>query len=133
VPSLEHLLALKLHALKNTRMHRFLKDFLDGENLIRINRLDIKSGKVRELFEKYGTTECMKKYPDHLPKSDVLQESAASPKLEFPVAPDFVSRPPRVELQVMLKRIEENMPWRNQRPGEAERRLAEKIRVEFVL
>ena len=53
--------------------------------------------------------------------------------LEFPVAPNFVSRPPRIELQAMLRRIEENMPWRNQRPGEAERRLAEKIPVEFVL
>jgi len=33
----------------------------------------------------------------------------------------------------MLRRIEENMPWRNRRPGEAEHRLAEKIPVEFVL
>lgn len=55
VPNLEHLIALKLHALKNTRMSRFLKDFLDVEYLIRINRLDIKSAKVRELFGKYGT------------------------------------------------------------------------------
>ena len=54
VPTLEHFLALKLHALKNTRMHRFLKDFLDVENLIRINKLDIKSASIRELFAKYG-------------------------------------------------------------------------------
>jgi hypothetical protein len=31
----------------------------------------------------------------------------------------------------MLQRIAENMPWRNRLPGEAARRLAEKIRVEF--
>ena len=55
VPSLEHLIALKLHALKNTRMSRFLKDFLDVEYLIRINQLDIKSKNIHELFEKYGT------------------------------------------------------------------------------
>ncbi len=55
VPSLEHLIALKLHALKNTRMSRFLKDFLDVEYLIRINRLDIQSKNIRELFDKYGT------------------------------------------------------------------------------
>jgi predicted nucleotidyltransferase len=61
VPSLEHLIALKLHALKNTRMRRFLKDFLDVENLIRINRLDIKSGNIRELFVKYGTMELYEK------------------------------------------------------------------------
>jgi hypothetical protein len=71
----------------------------------------------------------MKKYPNHFSKADALRDAP----LEFPVAPDFVSRPAKVELQAMLKRIEENMPWRNGRPGEAERRLAEKIPVEFVL
>jgi len=61
IPSLEHLLALKIHALKNTRLHRFLKDFLDVENLIRINQLDIKSENVRQLFLKYGTVELYEK------------------------------------------------------------------------
>jgi predicted nucleotidyltransferase len=61
VPSLEHLLALKLHALKNTRMSRFLKDFLDVEYLIRLNRLDIQSKNIRELFEKYGTPDLYEK------------------------------------------------------------------------
>jgi hypothetical protein len=75
----------------------------------------------------------MKKYPDHWPPTDALQDVSPTGALEFPVAPDFISRPPRVELQTMLRRIEENMPWRNQRPGEAKRRLAEKIPVEFVL
>ena len=71
----------------------------------------------------------MKKYPDHSPKTALLRDAP----LEFPVAPDFISRPAKVELQAMLKRIEENMPWRNSRPGEAMRRLSEKIPVEFVL
>lgn len=71
----------------------------------------------------------MKKYPDHLPATDVLRDAP----LEFPVDSGFVSRPPKIDLQAMLRRIEENMPWRNSRPGEAERRLAEKIPVEFVL
>jgi predicted nucleotidyltransferase len=61
VPTLEHLLALKLHALKNTRMARFLKDYLDVEYLIRINQLDIKSEKLRGLFEKYGTPDLYEK------------------------------------------------------------------------
>lgn len=61
VPALEHLLALKLHALKHTRMYRFLKDYLDVENLIRINGLDIKSEKLRELFSKYGTSDLYEK------------------------------------------------------------------------
>ncbi len=129
VPLLDHLIALKLHALKNTRMHRFLKDFLDVENLIRINRLDIGSKQIRELFDKYGTQTCMKKYPARSLATEALHDAP----LELPVEPDFISRPPKVELQAMLNRMEETMPWRNNRPGEAERRLAEKILVEFVL
>lgn len=61
VPSLEHLITLKLHALKNTRMHRFLKDFLDVENLLRINRIDVRSQSIRELFDKYGTQDLYEK------------------------------------------------------------------------
>ena len=75
----------------------------------------------------------MIKYPDHSPATDGLRDASLADPLEFPVAPEFVSRPPQIELQVMLRRIEENMPWRNRRPGETERRLAEKIPVEFVL
>jgi hypothetical protein len=54
-------------------------------------------------------------------------------KLEFPVDPDFISQPPKIDPQAMLERIAENMPRRKNRPGEAARRAAEKIPVEFVL
>lgn len=73
----------------------------------------------------------MKKYPDQSQQAEELKDSPGI--LEFPVAADFSLRPPTIELQTMLRRIEENMPWRNSRPGERERRLAEKIPVEFVL
>ncbi len=55
------------------------------------------------------------------------------PDLEFPVDPDFVSRPPRLDPQVALRLCAETMPWLNARPGQRERRLAEKILEEFVL
>ena len=71
----------------------------------------------------------MKKYPAHSPATEALHDAP----LALPVESDFISRPPKVELQAMLKRMEETMPWRNSRPGETERRLAEKIPVEFVL
>ncbi len=61
IPSLTHLLALKLHALKHTRAHRFLKDFLDVEGLVRINRLDLQSERIRQLFLKYGNLELYEK------------------------------------------------------------------------
>jgi len=60
-------------------------------------------------------------------------QPAESLDLEFPIAPDFCSRPPRLDPQVMLKRCAETMPWRNSRPGEKARRSAEQIDVEFVL
>jgi len=71
----------------------------------------------------------MKNYPDHSPTSDELRDAL----LILPVSPDFVSHPPKIGLQAMLQRIEENLAWRNRRPGEAARRLAEKIPVEFAL
>jgi len=58
---------------------------------------------------------------------------ASNTDLEFPIASDFISLPPRIEFQAMLARIAETMPWRSTRPGFEERRLAEKIDVEFVL
>jgi hypothetical protein len=73
----------------------------------------------------------MKKYTDHSPANEAMND--AGEILEFPVAPDFVSRPPQINPQVMLRRIAENMAWHNRRPGAQERRLAEKIPVEFVL
>ena len=76
----------------------------------------------------------MKKSPEPAPTTEWrLNEEAASSKLELPVDPDFLSLPPRLDPQVMLRRIEETMPWRSTRPGESERRLATKVAVEFVL
>ena len=59
IPTLEHLLALKLHALKHTRARRFLKDFLDVENLVKINKVDLRSNNVRQMFLKYGTAQIL--------------------------------------------------------------------------
>ena len=76
----------------------------------------------------------MKKYLEPAPATEWrLNEEAVNANLELPVDADFLSLPPRIDPQVMLRRIEENMPWRSTRPGEKKRRLAEKIAVEFVL
>jgi predicted nucleotidyltransferase len=61
IPALEHLIALKLHALKNSHAGRFLKDFLDVENLVRVNNIDLRSETVRGLFLKYGNAELYEK------------------------------------------------------------------------
>jgi predicted nucleotidyltransferase len=61
IPTLEHLIALKLHALKHTHAGRFLKDFLDVENLVRVNKVDMRSDNVRQMFLKYGNPELYEK------------------------------------------------------------------------
>jgi predicted nucleotidyltransferase len=61
VPSLEHLLMLKLHALKHSHIGRFEKDFLDVTNLVRVNKVDLTSESVRQMFLKYGNKELYEK------------------------------------------------------------------------
>ncbi|MDO8661718.1 MAG: nucleotidyl transferase AbiEii/AbiGii toxin family protein [Candidatus Omnitrophota bacterium] len=61
VPSLEHLIALKLHAVKYNPKPRLIKDIPDIINLIKINKVDVKSGKFKELCLKYGTQELYEK------------------------------------------------------------------------
>lgn len=75
----------------------------------------------------------MKKYPEPAKGNELELREILSADLEFPVAPEFISRSPRIDPQVMLRRIEETMPWRNKRAGAREQRLAEKISAEFVL
>ena len=57
IPTLEHLFALKLHTLKHTHAGRFLKDFLDVENLVKVNKVDLRSNGLRQMFLKYGNME----------------------------------------------------------------------------
>lgn len=64
VPSLEHLIALKLHAVKYNLKLRIFKDIPDIINLIRINKVDAKSEKFKELCLKYGTEELYQKILD---------------------------------------------------------------------
>lgn len=57
VPSLNNLIALKLHSLKYNPKIRESKDLPDIIDLIRINKVDFKSKEFRELCLKYGTGE----------------------------------------------------------------------------
>ena len=55
VPSLDHLIALKLHSIKHNEKLRLLKDFPDIVNLIRNNGVDVKNKDFKELCLKFGT------------------------------------------------------------------------------
>ncbi len=54
VPSLYHLIALKLHSIKHNLKIREQTDLPDIINLIKINTVDTKAKKFRELCLKYG-------------------------------------------------------------------------------
>ena len=55
VVGLDHLIALKLHALKNAPEHRVSKDFNDIEMLAKHHGLQLKSDHYKRHFLKYGT------------------------------------------------------------------------------
>jgi hypothetical protein len=57
VPCLDHVLALKLHALKQAPPHRTSKDAEDVEMLIRRNGLNLSDPRYEQLFLKYGSQE----------------------------------------------------------------------------
>ena len=57
VPRPEHLIALKLHALKHGHAERFEKDFIDVIALTRNAGLDPRSPDYRQIFNQFGTME----------------------------------------------------------------------------
>jgi predicted nucleotidyltransferase len=57
VPSILHLIALKLHVLKQGLTHRMFRDMDDVLNLIQINQIDVRSDNFREICHRYGTVE----------------------------------------------------------------------------
>lgn len=76
----------------------------------------------------------MSKYPASPQGENAeLREKTSTDGLEFPIDRGFLSLPPRVDPQGMLKRCAESLRWRNSRPGETERRLALMVDVPFVL
>lgn len=64
VPSLEHLIALKLHAIKYNPGIRLAKDIADIISLAIINNFDVKSEKFHELCLKYASEEIYRKIMD---------------------------------------------------------------------
>ena len=57
IPSIDHLIALKLHAIKHNQKKRIWKDLPDVIRLIKMNGIDFKDRKFKELCLKYGSIE----------------------------------------------------------------------------
>ena len=54
-PSLLHLIALKLHALRHGLEHRRARDLGDVVELMMINQLNLAAPEFQEILERYGT------------------------------------------------------------------------------
>lgn len=67
VPALLHLVALKLHALKQDLPHRRIRDFLDVVELLQANHVDPREEGVRETFEQFGTHELYEEVQQAIP------------------------------------------------------------------
>jgi hypothetical protein len=57
IPCLRHLLALKLHVLKQGLGHRVVKDLNDVVQLIELNRVEVRTEEFRQLCLRYGNVE----------------------------------------------------------------------------
>lgn len=70
VPSLEHLLAMKLHAIKQQPERREHKDWLDIIELITVNKVDVRADRFKELCLKVGTPELYKRILKYAPETE---------------------------------------------------------------
>ena len=61
VPSLHHLIAMKLHAMKYDQGNRDFRDLRDIAELIKINRVDVTTNDFRNLCLKFGTEKVYQK------------------------------------------------------------------------
>jgi hypothetical protein len=61
VLALDHLLALKCHAIKHGHKGRIVKDADDVIRLLQINCINVDDPKIRDLFVRYGTAELYEK------------------------------------------------------------------------
>ena len=57
VPSVQHLIALKLHAMKQGQRSRMFRDMDDVINLTRVAKIDLRSDAFKELCHNYGNAE----------------------------------------------------------------------------
>ena len=62
VPALDHLIAMKLHAIKQQPERRMWKDWLDILKLIERNKVDVRKEDFHTMCLKFGTSELSKDF-----------------------------------------------------------------------
>ena len=69
VPCLDHLLAMKMHALKHNEQYRLSKDFPDILALVEQNNVDVESDAFRELCFRFGNESLLKRIREAKPRA----------------------------------------------------------------
>ena len=69
VPALPHLIALKLHALRQGSRHRHARDFLDVVELVQINHVNLATPEYQEILQRYADDATRQKLAQTLPGS----------------------------------------------------------------
>ena len=130
VPCLDHLLALKLHALRQNSPHRTSKDADDVEVLLRRHQINLADTHYKALFLKHGTQNSTKPSSDSCAIRDTVRPSI---DFDLPDTEGFKSLPPEVSLERMLKGIRQMRAWFPAGIRTAEERWKAKTTEEFVL
>jgi len=131
LPSLDHLLALKLHVLKQGHAHRGAKDADDVEMLLRRNKLDLRSERGETLFLKYGNREILKPSPESsgIPDRGTAQSEEAT--IELPEGSEFRPLPPLVSVEEVVRLSEQMRRMFPESVPTFEQRWAAHVREEF--
>ena len=134
VASVEHLIALKVHALRLSLPHRTIKDFQNVVGLVETNRIDLRSQVIQDISKRTARPSFIGKS-----KSPAINQLKTTPAkfpendLDLPTINPIFSRPPRLPFETCVKLCEELLPVELKKPDFETRRLARKNTREFIL
>ncbi len=108
VPCLDHLLALKLHALRQALPHRTSKDADDVEVFVRRNQLNLRNPRYEKLFLKIAAEKCT---TPSFASCEIRDAARPSLDLNLPDGGGFAPLPPVVSLSDMIRRNRQLRAW----------------------
>jgi hypothetical protein len=132
VPSLEHLLSLKIHALKHGQGLRVLKDMTDVAQLLSVNRVDPRADWVRACSRSTLTWSTMNESSNYSVEGIAPRDGSAG-RIVFP---DWSGHRPhrwRVSTERWLAYCRANLVRLRERSGFGRERRRQAIDVEFSL
>ena len=100
-------------------------------NFVKINHLSLEDGRLRSIILKHAFRNSMKNSNESATKTEPTLE--VTPELEFPDWSGMSSRRIQLSFEQMLRHNEKLRLLFPPKPGEAERRLARRCMVEFIL